>query len=60
MKFIQDYQIFLEALLPSQIRRYMKVFDRERYSEIFNKYDCDKNHYRKYLPLNAKHKFQDD
>lgn len=60
MKFIQDYQIFLEALLPSQIRRYMKVFDRERYSEIFNKYDGDKNHYRIYLPLVAKPTFEND
>ncbi len=60
MKFIRNYQIFLESLLPSQVRRYMKVFNRERYSEIFNKFEGDKNHYRIFIPLVAKPTIEKD
>lgn len=41
----------MEALQPSQFRRYVQAFDRERYVDIFKKYEGDKNHYRIYLPL---------
>ena len=62
MKFIRKYQSFLEkkALLPSQVRRYMKVFNRERYADIFKKYEGDKNHYRIFLPLVAKPTLEDE
>lgn len=48
MKYIKK---FTEALKPSQFRKYVKEFDRERYADIFKKYDGDKNNYRVYLPL---------
>ena len=57
MKFLNNYQMFIEALLPSQFRRYMKFFDRERYEAIFKKYDGDKKHYRIFLPLIAEPTF---
>ncbi len=41
----------MEALKPSQFRRFVQAFNRERYADIFKKYDGDKNHYRIYLPL---------
>lgn len=51
MKRIKNYVGFLEALKPSQFRRFVHNFNRERYADIFKKYDGDKNHYRIYLPL---------
>lgn len=41
----------MEALKPSQFRRFVQAFNKERYTDIFKKYDGDKNHYRIYLPL---------
>ncbi len=41
----------MEALKPSQFRRFVQAFNKERYVDIFKKYDGDKNHYRIYLPL---------
>ena len=42
-----------EALKPSQYRKYVKGWDKNRYSEYFEnpKYEGDKNRYRIYLPL---------
>jgi len=55
MKYLKTYH---EALKPSQFRKYVKEFDRDRYSEIFkeigDKYDHDKNYYRVYIPLEKK------
>lgn len=52
MKYIKTFN---EALLPSQYRRYVKAFDKERYKELFDKfsheYKSDKNKYRLYIPL---------
>ena len=52
MKYIKSFN---EALKPSQFRRYVKAFNRERYEEIFKnlkeKYSGDKNAYRIYIPL---------
>jgi hypothetical protein len=50
MKII-NFKTFTEALKPSQFRRFVQAFNKERYAEIFKKYDGDKNHYRIYLPL---------
>lgn len=47
--------IVSEALKPSQFRKYVNVFNKERYSDIFkmlgNRYSHDKNYYRIYIPL---------
>ena len=55
MKYLDKFELFLEALKPSMFRRYVKEFVKERYADIFkqykNKYDGDKNAYRLYLPL---------
>lgn len=44
MKYLKTYN---EALKPSQFRKYVKEFDKDRYSEIFkeigDKYEHDKN-----------------
>lgn len=57
---IKRFIEFNEALLPSQFRRFVKAFNRERYNDIFDKYakiyESDKNHYRLYIPLTAKDK----
>ena len=50
MKII-NFKTFTEALKPSQFRRFVQAFNKERYVEIFKKYNGDKNHYRIYLPL---------
>ena len=46
-----------EALKPSQFRKYVKSFNRERYSDIFKKlgdqYSHDKNYNRIYIPLQS-------
>lgn len=51
MNIIKSFINFSEALRPSQFRRFVQAFNKERYAEIFKKYDGDKNHYRIYLPL---------
>ena len=51
MNRIKHFANFLEALKPSQFRRFVQAFNKERYTDIFNKYEGDKNHYRIYLPL---------
>jgi len=51
MKRIKAFSGFMEALKPSQFRRFVQAFNKERYTDIFKKYDGDKNHYRIYLPL---------
>lgn len=47
-----------EALLPSQFRKYVNAFDKERYYDIFKEigddFDHDKNYYRVYIPLDKK------
>jgi hypothetical protein len=48
---IKHFAGFLEALRPSQFRRFVQAFNRERYTDIFKKYEGDRNHYRIYLPL---------
>ncbi len=52
MKYIKSFN---EALKPSQFRRYVKAFDRERYEKFFqelkSKYSGDKMAYRIYIPL---------
>lgn len=57
MKYIINYRLFNEALLPSQFRKYVKEFNKERYEEKFQKfkkkYDGDRNAYRLYLPYEA-------
>jgi len=57
MIHLLNYKIFNEALLPSQFRKYVKEFNRERYEEKFQefkkKYDGDKNAYRLYLPYES-------
>jgi len=49
-----------EALKPSQFRKYVKAFNRERYTDIFKKlgdeYEHDKNYYRIYIPLGKEEK----
>ena len=48
-------KIVVEALKPSQFRKYVKEFNKERYSDIFktlgDKYGHDKNYHRIYIPL---------
>jgi hypothetical protein len=55
MKHLNSFKNFNEALKPSQFRKYVKEFDRERYLDIFkklgDKYEHDKNYYRIYIPL---------
>ena len=55
MKYLNKYELFIEALQPSIAKRYIKHFNRERYQKLFQtykeKYDGDKNAYRLYLPL---------
>lgn len=51
MKRIKHFAGFLEALRPSQFRRFVQAFNKERYADIFKKYEGDRNHYRIYLPL---------
>ena len=51
MNIIKSFINFSEALKPSQFRRFVQAFNKERYTDIFKKYDGDKNHYRIYLPL---------
>ena len=48
---IKHFAGFLEALRPSQFRRFVQAFNRERYTDIFKRYEGDRNHYRIYLPL---------
>jgi hypothetical protein len=52
---IEESSTINEALPPSQFRKYVKAFNRERYNEIFkslgDKYDHDRNYYRIYIPL---------
>jgi hypothetical protein len=40
-----------EALKPSEYRKLVKTWDKNRYAEIFAKYPHDRNAYRIYLPL---------
>jgi hypothetical protein len=55
MKYIKSYHLFNEALKPSQFRKYVKAFNKERYAEIFKQigddYEHDRNYYRVYIPL---------
>ena len=52
MKFLKRFN---EALKPSQFRKYVDIFDKERYKDIFkeigDKYEHDKNYYRVYIPF---------
>ena len=49
--------IISEALNPSQYRKYVKEFNRERYDSSFkslgDKYEHDRNYYRIYIPLES-------
>lgn len=49
-----------EALKPSQFRKYVKAFNRERYTNIFkslgDKYEHDRSYYRIYIPLGKEEK----
>jgi len=55
MKYIKSYIGFNEALKPSQFRKYVDAFDKERYADIFKElgylYSSDRNYYRIYIPL---------
>lgn len=59
MKYVESRSEYFrklnEALLPSQFRKYVDKFDKDRYSDIFKKigddFDHDKNYYRVYIPL---------
>ncbi len=55
MKYIKKYNSFNEALKPSQFRKYVKAFNKERYADIFKQigddYEHDRNYYRVYIPL---------
>ena len=55
MKYIKNYHLFNEALKPSQFRKYVKAFNKERYDDIFKQigddYEHDRNYYRVYIPL---------
>jgi len=55
MKYIKSYIGFNEALKPSQFRKYVDAFDKERYADIFKElgdlYSNDRNYYRIYIPL---------
>ena len=44
----------MSALAPSQYRKYVKGWDKARYSDLFAKYNGDRNGYRIYLPLAQK------
>jgi hypothetical protein len=59
MKYIK---LFNEALKPSQFRRYVKSFNKERYEELFQnlkkKYSGDRNAYRIYFPLIKSDKYE--
>ena len=60
MKNIIHKILLQEALKPSQFRKYVEAFDRERYNDIFkslgNKYEHDRNYYRIYIPLGKEEK----
>ena len=60
MKNIIHKILLQEALKPSQFRKYVKAFNRERYNDIFkslgNKYEHDRNYYRIYIPLGKEEK----
>ena len=49
-----------EALKPSQFRKYVKAFNREKYNRVFkslgDKYEHDRNYYRIYIPLGKEEK----
>jgi len=55
MRYIKSYIGFNEALKPSQFRKYVNAFDKERYADIFKElgdlYSNDRNYYRIYIPL---------
>lgn len=55
MIYLESYSNFNEALKPSQFRKYVDVFDKERYVDIFKQigsdYEHDRNHYRVYIPI---------
>jgi hypothetical protein len=55
MRYIKSYNVFNEALLPSQFRKYVNNFDKERYADIFKEigdvYEHDRNYYRIYIPV---------
>ena len=55
MRYIKNYSKFNEALNPSQFRKYVNAFDKERYADIFKQigddYEHDRNYYRVYIPL---------
>lgn len=54
-RVIEESNELNEALKPSQFREYVKVFNRDRYTDIFkylgDRYEHDKNYYRIYIPL---------
>lgn len=60
MKNIIRKILLQEALKPSQFRKYVKAFNRERYNDIFkslgDKYEHDRNYYRIYIPLGKEEK----
>jgi hypothetical protein len=55
MKYLNKFELFVEALKPSVAKRYVKHFNRERYDKLFKsykeKYEGDRNAYRIFLPL---------
>ena len=58
MKKLFVFEEFLtEKLQPSQFRKYVSEFNKDRYKDIFikykEKYDGDRNAYRIYLPLKS-------
>lgn len=58
MKKLFVFEKFLtEKLQPSQFRKYVSEFNKDRYKDIFTKYkekyDGDRNAYRIYLPLKS-------
>lgn len=57
-KNLNKFWEFNEALAPSVFRRYVKSFNKERYADIFKKYQGDRNHYRIYLPLMGDSSFE--
>ena len=60
MKNIIHKILLQEALKPSQFRKYVKAFNRERYTNIFkslgDKYEHDRSYYRIYIPLGKEEK----
>jgi hypothetical protein len=60
MKNLIHKILLQEALKPSQFRKYVKDFNRERYTDIFKKlgdeFEHDKNYYRIYIPLGKEEK----